>query len=85
MSQVDIFLACSCVTFSVETGMSSPQIGNPQQSIAAKQKPSLLACGVLGSRGAVCVKVAHRSMNSSAQPRLGNSSESTRLELLHEV
>lgn len=67
MSKVDIFLACSCVTFSMETGMSSPQIGNPQQRIETKQRPRLSACGVSGSRGGVWVKVAHRSMDSPAQ------------------
>lgn len=67
MSKVDIFLACACVTFSMETGMSSPQIGNPQQRIETKQRPSLSACGVSGSRGGVWVKVAQRSMDSPAQ------------------
>lgn len=45
----------------------------PTQSKEAKQRPNLLAREVLGSCGAIWVRVAPRNMDSSAQPRLANS------------
>lgn len=72
-----VTVACiSCLLlcdFSCEDRNDLTSDREPTQSKEAKQRPSLLAHEVLGSRGAIWVKAAHRSMDSSAQPRLANS------------
>lgn len=68
-----------CVTFSMETGTSSPQIGNPQQRTETKRRPSLSACGVSGSREESGWRLHTGAW--TARPRLCDSSESTSLEL----